>query len=97
MEHGLIVSGKVLEVEHRKGSFTPDDGQNAGQAIAYDFRLCHVLAGRQVHQVRFQPDGPVEPPAHDVEVRILVTNRGGKLIATGYVDDAATAAVRKIG
>ena len=65
----MIVTGTVLEVEHKQGSFTNDQGQ----PVNYDFHVAHVLTGRKVVEVRFNPDnGDAKPPAEDATIAVEV-------------------------
>lgn len=65
----ITVDGTVLEVEHKAGTFTMDSGESR----PYDFHVAHVLCGRKVVEVRFNPDnGDAQPPAEGASIRVEV-------------------------
>lgn len=67
----MIVTGKLLDIEHRAGDFT--DKQNGGN-VKYDFTVLHVLEGREVHKVRLPREIHVLdlPFSKDDEIEIEV-------------------------
>lgn len=89
----ITVDATVLEVEHKAGTFTNDQGQ----PVSYDFHVAHCLVGRKVIEVRFNPDNAdAKPPAEGatirVEVELPVRTR---VIAKRYA--AAVEGVRRAG
>ena len=54
----LQLSGTLLDIEHKAGSFT----NQTGELVSYDFEVLHVLEGREVHKVRL----PKEVRASDL-------------------------------
>lgn len=82
----ITLTGQVLEVEHKSGSFTNDQGQ----PVSYDFHVSHVLVGRRVVEVRFNPDnGDARPPAEGAVVAIEVEVPPKiRVVAKRYAPDA---------
>jgi hypothetical protein len=85
MRGAVTVTGTVLEVERRKGSFDNDRGEN----IQYDYTLATVLCGSKVVEVKFRNDRPdAQPPAEGAEIALEVeVPKGIKVIAKGYQSD----------
>lgn len=79
MTASVIITGTVLEVEHKSGDF---DGR------PYDFHVAHVLVGRRVVETRFNPDnGDARPPAEGATISLEVeVPKGVRLIARRYSD-----------
>lgn len=83
----ITVTGTVLEVEHKQGAFSNDNGQS----VDYDFHVAHVLVGSRVTEVRFNPDnGDARPPAEGAEVSLEVQVPPKiRLIAKRYAAEGA--------
>jgi hypothetical protein len=70
----VSIQGQVLEVEHKQGTFNERD---------FDFKVAHVLVGRKVVEVRYNPDnGDARPPAEGDTLSVEVeVPKGVRLIA----------------
>lgn len=82
MNGSLILTGKVLSVEHRRGEF---------EGRPYDFHTAEILAGRRVVEVRFRNDTPdARPPREGDDVTLeLDWQKGRPLTAIRYAGPAA--------
>lgn len=70
----VVITGQVLEVEHKQGTY---------EDRPYDFKVAHVLVGRKVVEVRYNPDnGDARPPDEGSELTLEVEiPKGVRLIA----------------
>lgn len=54
----FVVSGTLLDIEHKAGTFTPDDAAPGSAPVSYDFYNLHVLdqEARRVRVIRVPRD-----------------------------------------
>lgn len=78
----ITLSGKVLEVERKSGEF---------EGRPYDFHVAHVLVGRKVVEVRYNPDNrDAGLPAQDAVIVLEIElPKGVRPVARAYVSAPA--------
>lgn len=88
--NGIVLTGTVLETEHRAGTFVND----RAESITYDFHVASVLVGTKVVEVKFRNDNPdARPPAQGAVVAIEVElPKGIKPTARRYVESSVEGA-----
>lgn len=77
----VAVEGRVVKIEHRKGSFTGSEGDER----TYDYYEVKLLTPEyDVTMVRFPPDGPVPLPQQGETARYICEARpaGGNVRLT---------------
>lgn len=85
---GISVTAPVLEVEHRKGDFRNDQGEN----IAYDFHVAHLhLGGANILQCKIRNDNADAPiPAEGSWVTVEVELPKGTRVTAKRITSVRT-------